>query len=977
MKDQQNNEQQHAFSSKDLEGFLKRLGIPVNGETMSLAFAIDFAMRRGNRADAEAAARDLIALFQDEATELDEFDEREEYNDNALDRAAPAATLIGRALQYYENMQITLQAADPEETMGEIYSDEMMNRIAGHAGLPNDPLIKPWLKRIGEAFATGGEAGARREASGLIGHLVADGYIDGDAARAEMLNKIVDTVAVAENSIDHFGDADGNEDLYNELPETDETDQEDAGIDLSLKEEEDRRRAEEAARTREENRRVNEEYGRLERALFVDIAGREDGLMAQLGLDVNNPDDAALGNRLIKQMRAYEMLRGGPSQSNIEAMTAVMAEIEAIAAALAQRLSRDENEAAEIAGELRGEIINEARELTRQHEAQLVNLGQQARATVQEQMRQEAGGTDTPNDAQDDAGNDPRDGGEAAETTNAGEDTVEAPSNAGKPGVEPAETDKTPNPDPADTTDLDVQKVAAALRDNGMKEAQRVALRIAGMLRAENDVGVPEDAIAEDLLVRAQAFIVADDEYMRRDEAAVRAAVAEERAAREKTAKQASRDDSGANAGEDNRPASSGDTTPGGETNQEDRVPRLSDYQSEFQTISFLLAEGNPQEARTAAATLAETLRALGGEFARIDAETVLKHVIKEDKKKSDAKAAEQSENDADDDGLSDRAGWFLMMALDKDAKSAEVYDALVRAVMRDDRQTAGKLIKALANHILKLYKTNVTITEMMTAIVNAAKQDAAANRDDISEFSVDDSDSDDGSFGGEGSDEDDLSDRASWFLMMALDKDAKSDEIYEAMLRAFLKGDKKTGGKLAKALAGHILKLYKTNVTLQEMLTAIINAAQADVKANRENEPDTSPKRSDRTDKDGDGAIAGAATKASRNTQSTFDLSTVKKVDWGSLLSIYSMDPEEKEAAAEVAKQMVKKGKDSPGVLTSAKDLLSRSNKKVKGAKVKNHKHFVAALEDALVKKSESKKVTKPLKFADIPDDVSEDISV
>lgn len=147
MTDQQNNER--PMTRSELKAFLKRLGIPVNSDTIALAEVIDAEMRAGNNGAAEAAVQELIALFR--ATELEAFEDdgRVEYNDNALDRGTPDAALVKKALAYYENMRITLQAADPEESMGEIYSDELTNRIAYHAGLPNDPLVKPWLKRIG------------------------------------------------------------------------------------------------------------------------------------------------------------------------------------------------------------------------------------------------------------------------------------------------------------------------------------------------------------------------------------------------------------------------------------------------------------------------------------------------------------------------------------------------------------------------------------------------------------------------------------------------------------------------------------------------------------------------------------------------------------------------------------------------------------------------------------------------------------
>ncbi len=962
MKDEHNSEAQHAFSSKDLEGFLKRLGIPVNGETVSLAFAIDFAMRRGNRAEAEARAQELMDLFRASPLAPGDDDGRVEHNDNALDREQPVAKLISDALTLYENMQITLQAADPEESMGEIYSDETMNLIAGHAGLPNDPLIKPWLKRIGTVFATGGRDAAQREAGGLIGHLVADGHIEEtDAARAEMLERIMDNVALAEASIENFGDPDGNEDFYGDYDDAEGSAQADVEIDLSLKIEEDRL-------AREADARAHQEYGRREGALFETLATRADGLIASLGLDLTNADDAALSERFIALMRQFAFVYGKVTPDGIAAATAAMQDIEAFAAEVAaQRAGRGGGEAI-TAETLTRQIVQEADEVTRQHEAQQAQLQVEARAAVEEQMRQEAEAAVAPGAAQG-APDQTRDNTDQDQPTD-------------QPDPAPTEWAADDNPDPAKTTDLDVQKVAMALKENGEKEARQVAARIAGMAHDEGTLPVSEADMVEDLLASAQIFNAAADEYERKERAAVEKALKAQQDA--KVAK----------------------TTPPapetGETQAQPTAdaPRLSDYRAELQHISFLLAEGSPTEARALAVELAATLRAFGGQFAKIDEAMILKHVMREDKKAKDKRASVATDQtDSDSDDATDRASWFLSMALRKDARSGQIYDGLVRAIMSGDKQASGKLAKALANHILQLYKTKVTIVEMLTAIVDAAKLDAKAKQDaqgkldDISELSSDSGDSSDGNDpggadGGDSDDDDDFSDRASWFLMTAVDKDAKSAEIYDALVRVLLKGDKSTGAKLAKALATHILKLYKTNVTMAEMLEAIINAARQDVKANRDDSSQTSSDSgydgdnddTDTEDDDQDGAadaVAADANTGASESQTKYDMGTIKRVDWQGMLSVYSMDPEEGEAAADVAKLIVKKGMESPGVLKSAKDLLTRSSKKVKGAKVKNHKHFVAAIEDAMIKKTESKKVVKPLKFADISDDMSDDISV
>ncbi|KUP92881.1 hypothetical protein [Tritonibacter horizontis] len=834
---EQNSDAQHAFSSKDLEGFLKRLGIPVNGETVSLAFAIDFAMRRGNRAEAEARAQELMGLFLASPFTPEDDDGRVEHNYNALDRKQPVAKLVSDTLNLYENMQITLQAADPEESSSEIYSDEMLNRIVGFANLPKDPLIKEWFRRIGNAVATGGYKAAEREAGGLIGLLVADEIIeDTDAARAEMLEQIMVTVSVAERSIDKYGDAEGNEDFYNPTNDADGSAQADVEIDLSLKIEEERL-------AREAQKRTYQEYTRRERAQFDNIATRADGLIANLGLDLANANDAALTRRFIQLMREFGYLQGPTTSDGIAAATAARQNIEAFAAEVAvQRMGQGGTEAIS-AEALTLQIVQEAAEVTRQHEVQLPQLELEAHAEIREQMRREAEVAAAPDAAQaapdqpeDNVGQDPR--------RNRADPT-------------PTEGTADENPDPAKTTDLEVQKVAVALKENGEKEARQVAAQIAGLARDEGTLPVSEADMIDDLLARAQIFNAAVGEYERKDRAAAEKAMKAKRDAKV-----------------------AGATPPTPETGETQAqpptdAPRLSDYRAELQHISFLLAEGSPSEARAVAVELAKTLRAFGGQFAKIDEAMVLKHVIKEDKKAKDARAiAANGRTDSDD--AADPAGWFLSVALRKDNKSVKIYEHLVRAMRSRDKDTVNKLAQALSTHILKLYKTNVTMPEMLKAIIDAARLDAKREQDGSAK--------------------------------------ASSDSRFD--------GD---------------------------------------------------------TDEDDSAANSAAVEKNSGGTegQPKYDMSTIKRVDWQAMLTVYGIDPEEGDAAADVAKHIVKKGLEAPSALKSAKDLLSRSKKKVKGTKVKNHKHFVAAIEDAMVKKTEGKKVVKPLKFADLPEDMSDDVSV
>ena len=266
------------------------------------------------------------------------------------------------------------------------------------------------------------------------------------------------------------------------------------------------------------------------------------------------------------------------------------------------------------------------------------------------------------------------------------------------------------NPDPSETTDPDVQKVAVALKEKGLREAQQVAAQIARLAQKDGPLPVSPRDFVEDLLVRAQAFNTAMDEYNRNEMAAHRQAQNERKAATEARPKAEEAD-------VEAQPRNDG---------AEGRAPSLSDYRDEMLEISFLQAEGSPEEARAAADRLAERLRGFGGDLARIDGAMILRYVERQDKKASDARAAEASakaDEDSDDDDDSDRASWFLSMALRKDDRSVQIYDGLVRALIRGDKKAAGTLAKALANHILKIFRINVTLVEMLTAIVNAARQ--------------------------------------------------------------------------------------------------------------------------------------------------------------------------------------------------------------------------------------------------------------
>ncbi|MEM9903138.1 MAG: hypothetical protein AAF865_17480 [Pseudomonadota bacterium] len=98
--------------------------------------------------------------------------------------------------------------------------------------------------------------------------------------------------------------------------------------------------------------------------------------------------------------------------------------------------------------------------------------------------------------------------------------------------------------------------------------------------------------------------------------------------------------------------------------------------------------------------------------------------------------------------------------------------------------------------------------------------------------------------------------------------------------------------------------------------------------------------------------------------------LKLVAKVDWEKFVEVYSLSPEEIEALKEIATKIVRKGPDATAVIKGGKELLARAKKAKSGAKFKNGIHVAAAVEDVLLRRAENKKLTKPMKASDIPDD-------
>ncbi len=95
-----------------------------------------------------------------------------------------------------------------------------------------------------------------------------------------------------------------------------------------------------------------------------------------------------------------------------------------------------------------------------------------------------------------------------------------------------------------------------------------------------------------------------------------------------------------------------------------------------------------------------------------------------------------------------------------------------------------------------------------------------------------------------------------------------------------------------------------------------------------------------------------------------------ISKVDWANFVEVYSLPPEEIEALKEIATKIVRKGMGTTPVVYAGKELLARARKAKSGARFKNGIHVAAAVEDALSRRAENRKLTRSLKASDIPDD-------
>ena len=95
--------------------------------------------------------------------------------------------------------------------------------------------------------------------------------------------------------------------------------------------------------------------------------------------------------------------------------------------------------------------------------------------------------------------------------------------------------------------------------------------------------------------------------------------------------------------------------------------------------------------------------------------------------------------------------------------------------------------------------------------------------------------------------------------------------------------------------------------------------------------------------------------------------LPDVKKVDFDQIASVYSMGADSGEDLFQLTQMIVKKGEDNASVMKSAKELVARSKKQKTGPKARSGFHLIQGLLDAVRRKKMKKKVTKPIKIAEV----------
>ncbi|MEM8697562.1 MAG: hypothetical protein AAGF44_00230 [Pseudomonadota bacterium] len=266
--------------------------------------------------------------------------------------------------------------------------------------------------------------------------------------------------------------------------------------------------------------------------------------------------------------------------------------------------------------------------------------------------------------------------------------------------------------------------------------------------------------------------------------------------------------------------------------------------------------------------------------------------------------------------------------------------------------QKAKALVKTFQND-KKIFTEGATPEAFMEFCIRQAR---AQKSDEISE--IDGAENQDGR-GGAGA----------FSIPRALRENSALATSFQRLVGFIAKGDEKTAASLALRMATMIKKTYgltqDAKAIAKELLELARKAAKRQSVASIDSDSDSKP-NDDGSQGSGDGMRSD---QGKSGTEISLTMRNVNQTNWPSISTLYFDDPEDAEEMKEIAAQIVKKGADNAAVQKSAKDLLAKSKKAKKGA-FKNFRHVIAAIKDAVVKKAMGKKVTKPLKASDIPDE-------
>ncbi|MEM7236923.1 MAG: hypothetical protein AAF501_03740, partial [Pseudomonadota bacterium] len=276
-------------------------------------------------------------------------------------------------------------------------------------------------------------------------------------------------------------------------------------------------------------------------------------------------------------------------------------------------------------------------------------------------------------------------------------------------------------------------------------------------------------------------------------------------------------------------------------------------------------------------------------------------------------------------------------------------------ALMHKDGQEARELAEALARRLanVKGKLAGMSAVDILKLVMRRQKKRQEQNEG--TRQPVDQTQRNDRS--GQGN--------APFNLRDALRNDAELARIFAEIVR-LMGSDKGKAAEMAMSLARRLIKTYGLDIDAKTLAAEILKMAK---KAAGKASGTTDQKPGDDPGGPDDGSQGGAPGAAAGGGTKPLTLSDVKKTDWSSISTLYLDTDEDADVMKNIASEIVKKGADNAGVEKSAKDLLAKAKKGKKNT-FKNFRHVVAAIVDAVTKKANGKKVTKPLKASDIPNE-------